>query len=101
MKNEKDNLIDTVFPKEDGSKQDKSRERKMLKTWSKVAPFFTLFVMILLIWAFGALGHGKAMDVNVEETLEGTLLKYEQVKVKANKTALVQDFKKELEKNKY
>lgn len=54
MKNEKETLVDSIFPKEGPSKN--SSKRKALKTWAQASPFIALLAMLLIMWGFGPIG---------------------------------------------
>jgi len=55
MKNEKENLVDSIFPEED-SDQANSNKRKPLKILAQASPFVALLVMLLIMWGFGPIG---------------------------------------------
>ena len=55
MKNEKENLVDTVFPKENSSQKNPNK-RNLLKAWAQASPFVALLAMLFIMWGFGPIG---------------------------------------------
>ena len=54
MKDEKETLVDSIFPKEGSSKS--SKKRGALKTWAQASPFLALLAMLLIMLGFGPIG---------------------------------------------
>ena len=54
MKDEKETLVDSIFPKESSSKS--SKKKGALKTWAQASPFLALLAMLLIMWGFGPIG---------------------------------------------
>jgi len=55
MKNEKETLVDSIFPKEDSAKIH-SGKRATLKILGWTSPFVALLAMLLIMWGFGPIG---------------------------------------------
>lgn len=55
MKNEKETLVDSIFPKEDSAKANSSN-RTTLKKLAQLSPFVALLAMLLIMWGFGPIG---------------------------------------------
>ncbi|MCB1083032.1 MAG: hypothetical protein KDK61_01875, partial [Simkania sp.] len=55
MKNEKETLVDSIFPKEDSTKIH-SGKRATLKILGWTSPFVALLAMLLIMWGFGPIG---------------------------------------------